>query len=82
MLGFGRINDRGRCLLSIYAVLRDGTRRVYERDVTETVRNAPDQTDVEIRISGIEFPEIETSEGTGMEVGVDDWEVVEIELST
>ncbi len=82
MLGFDRINDRGRCLLSIYAVLRDGTRRVYERDVTETVRNAPDQTDVEIRISGIEFPEIETSEGTGMEVGVDDWEVVEIELST
>lgn len=83
MLGFGRINDdHGRCLLSVYALLRDGSRKVYEYDVTSIVASAPNQSDVEIRLQGLEFPYIETSGGTGMEVGVDDWDVVEIELST
>lgn len=82
LLGFGRIDDRGECLLTIYALLRDGRRMLYEYDVTQTVASAPNPIDVEIRLRGLEFPHIETSGGTGVQVGVDDWEVVEIELST
>lgn len=82
MLAFGRDDDAPRCLLSIYVMFRDGTRKVYEYDVTGIVDNAPDPLDVHIPIEGLEFPEVDTSSGTGMEVGVDDWDVVEIELST
>ena len=82
LLGFGRIEDRGQCLLSIYIILRDGSRKLYEYDVTSTISDAPDPLDVEIHVSGLHLPETETSGGTGMDVGVDDWDVVEIELST
>lgn len=83
LLGFGRVADRGRCLLSLYLVLRDGSRKVYEYDVTSIVESAPDPLDVEIIVTGPELPEIETGgSGSGLDVGVDDWDVVDIELST
>lgn len=82
LIGFGRNNDAGLCMLSVYALLRDGSRKVYRFDVSSIVAEAPDPHDVEIRIKGLSFPKVDISEGAGMEIGVDDWDEVEINIST
>ncbi|MDO4334256.1 MAG: DUF5119 domain-containing protein [Bacteroidales bacterium] len=80
---FGRIKGRGHCILSVYFMLRDGTKKVFRQDVTETIENAPDPFEVEINVSGIQLPDVSTSHpDSGLDVGIDDWDTVDIELST
>lgn len=83
MLSFGRVTeDVPRCMLSIFAVLRNGERKVFEYDVSDIVDKAPNPMDVRIEIDGLSLPEIEGGSGAGMDVDVDRWDVVNIELTT
>lgn len=83
MLSFGRMSeDVPRCMLSIFAVLRNGERKVFEYDVSDIVDKAPNPMDVTIEIDGLSLPEIEGGSGAGMDVDVDRWDVVNIELTT
>ncbi len=80
---FGRIKDRGKCRLWLYFYLRDGKKMAYEFDVTDIVENAPDPYNVDINITGISLPDIPVSApDSGLDVGLDEWDTVEIELST
>lgn len=85
MLTFGLPSPQGRDrnILTLYFLLLDGSKRAYEFDVTDQILSAPDPLEVHIRVSGISLPEVDTgSSGPGMDVDVDQWEIVEIELST
>ena len=70
--------------LNVYMWLADGTRRVYSYVVAEQISSAPDSMDVWIKVKGPALPEVTPGGGTGtgggFDVGVDDWEHVDIEL--
>ena len=76
---FGPAPENNGNLLSLYVWLLDGKKQVFTFDVSDTVGSAPPGADLTIRISGIKLPE---THGTGgdMQVGVDNWEYVDIEL--
>lgn len=80
---FGRISGRGNSHLLVYFYLRDGERKAFQYNVTSLIENAPDPMNVEIIIDSISLPIIETSHpDSGLEVGIDEWETIEIELSS
>lgn len=67
----------------IYFWLSDGKKLSYEFDVSEQVESAPDPMNVTIRLGPIELPEnTGGSSSGGLDVGVDSWNVIDIELST
>ena len=82
MLNFGRHRDPVSCLLSVYVLLKDGERLLFRYDVTDLVDSAPDPHDVTVRLKGPELPAVQSAPGAGLDVGVDDWDIIEIELST
>lgn len=84
MLTFGAAATVNR--LCLYFWLRDGQKKVVDFDVSAQIATAPDPMDVTIAVSGVELPKVETSGGDtgsvpGIDVGVDDWDYVIIELS-
>lgn len=79
---FGRTADPSRSILYVYIILRDARSLVFQYDVTTQIDSAPDPLDVRIVVKGPDLPVIEDGGGGGMDVGVDDWETVDIELST
>lgn len=79
---FGRGSTAQTSELDIYFKLRDGTNKMFVFDITDIVDRAPDPMNVTIEVSGIALPKIETSSGSGLDVDLDEWDVVEIELST
>lgn len=81
---FGREAWNGIATLSVRFNLRDGTEKTYEFDVTSQIDNAPDQYNVVINIADeIELPSIETSgPNSGLDVGLDEWETIDVDLST
>lgn len=82
LTGFGRMPGRGKCRLILYFLLRNGEKKAFEYDVTSIVENASDPMNVHIDVEGISLPVISTSvPDTGLDVGTDEWEVVDIELS-
>lgn len=79
---FGRINGKGACRLTLYFFLRDGEKKAFEYDVTSIVENAPDPYNVTIEVDGVDLPDISTSSpDSGLDVGLDEWDVVDIDLS-
>ena len=64
--------------LVLYAWLKDGSKYYYTFDVTDQVDEAPEKRRVHIVIDGLTLPEPIT--GGDMEVGVDDWIVVNEEI--
>ena len=76
---FGPAPENSGNLLSLYVWLLDGKKQVFTFDVSDTVGSVPPGADLAIRISGIKLPEAQGSTGD-MQVGVDNWEYVDIEL--
>lgn len=69
--------------LTIFATLKDGRHLQYEFDVTSQVKKAPDPRNVLIKVGNIKLPEInpaDTIGNAGLDVNVDGWEVVKIQL--
>ena len=87
MLTFGPAITRPENTLCLYVWLRDGTKREYRWDVTDQIEHPADGHSLTIHISGLELPEVTgpnppSGSGGGMSVDVDNWETIEIELST
>ncbi|MDE5918744.1 MAG: hypothetical protein K2H05_04450, partial [Duncaniella sp.] len=86
MLTFGRAPSVANNTLRLYLWLTDGEKKVYEWDVAEQIVSAPNQRQLTITVGGITLPDltpVQPPEGDeGMKVDVDNWEVIDIELST
>lgn len=86
MLTFGRAPSVANNTLRLYLWLTDGEKKVYEWDVAEQIVSAPNQRQLTITVGGITLPDltpVQPPEGEeGMKVDVDNWEVIDIELST
>lgn len=71
--------------LAVYMWLADGARKVYLYDITEQIMEAPDSMNLVISVKGPSLPEITPGEGGssgdgGLDVGVDNWDFIDIEL--
>lgn len=82
---FGINKESTHQKLAVYMWLADGSRKVYLYDVTDQIRQAPDSMNLMIRVKGPSLPEITPGEGGtggegGMDVGVDNWDFIDIEL--
>lgn len=80
---FGHIAGSSSCKLSLYFFLRDGSKKAFFFDVTDQIENAPDPYNVNIVVEGISLPEVDTSQpppGSGLDVGLDEWDIIDIEL--
>lgn len=80
---FGHIAGSASCRLSLYFFLRDGSKKAFFYDVTDQIENAKDPFNVEIHVDGIILPEIDTTgppSDSGLDVGLDDWDIIDIEL--
>ena len=82
---FGPNKDSHQQRLAIYMWLADGARKVYMYDVTDQIREAPDSMNLVIRVKGPSLPQITPGEGGaagggGLDVGVDNWDFIDIEL--
>ncbi|MBD5267691.1 MAG: DUF5119 domain-containing protein [Bacteroides sp.] len=87
VVNFGLCNDVGQTRLSLYMWLADGTRKVYSFEVFEQIMSAPDPMNVVIKVKGPSLPVVTPGGGDsgnggggGFDVGVDDWDNVDIEL--
>ena len=83
MLTFGDCASARSNTLFLYFWLRDGQKRLYQFDVSAQVASAPDPMNVDIRVARLQLPVTQTpdsGEDAGMDVGVDNWETVDIEL--
>lgn len=80
---FGKITDMGSSHLYLYFNLRDGSKKAFSYDVTSIIENAPDPMNVEIIIDGISLPPVDTATpDSGLDVDIDDWDIIDIDLST
>ena len=80
---FGTNKDSHLQRLAVYMWLADGARKVFMYDVTDQIREAPDSMNLVIRVKGPSLPEITPGGGGiggGLDVGVDNWDFVDIEL--
>ena len=80
---FGMASDSPHSRLAVYMWLADGERKVYLYDVTDQILQAPDSMNLVIRVKGPSLPEIKPGEGGGgggLDVGIDDWDFIDIEL--
>lgn len=69
-------------VLSLYFWLRDGSKLMFEFGVADFISDAPNPLDVHISVKGVSLPSVEGGSGSGMDVGVDNWDIIDIELST
>lgn len=80
-LTFGRATAPGmKNYLFLMVRLTNGKQYMYKFDVTEQAVNAPDPTDVWLRIEGLKLPDSESGEGGAFEVTVDGWTTIDIHL--
>lgn len=83
LLVFGHCPDTdGEHVLTVYAVMSDGSKYAYTFDtdeVTGQIHSAPDPRNVLIRLEGLPLPHPITN-GGGFQPEVDDWEDVTITL--
>ena len=82
LLTFGRAPSAAANTLALYFWLRDGTNKLFEIPVRSQIDAAADPLNVTIRVSGVALPAVGASGGTGsgMDVGVDNWEIIDIDL--
>lgn len=81
---FGR-DKRSREWVILYVWLNDGHKFYYKFEVTEMLADAPDPTDIHLKLGPIEIPESigEDGEGGGgIDVGVDGWDFVIIDMES
>ena len=81
LVNWGKAPGANTVYLYVYIWLTDGTKRMYEFDVTGQVTESETKPDANIHVTGIELPEIENTVSGGMDVAVDNWETIYIELS-
>lgn len=83
MLTFG-LPDTGAVTtrLIVYAWLRDNSKMVFSWDVAAQVGPQRGRRDITISVSGMKLPVVSGGTGGGMDVGVDNWDTIDIELST
>lgn len=76
--------EKGPHIVSVYIVMRNKSRgNLYTFDVSDQVDNAPDPKHVTIRLKGLKLPDIEDDpppEGGGMDVEIDSWDEIIIDL--
>lgn len=81
---FGVNRESEQQHLAVYMWLADGARKAYVYDVTDQIREAPDSMNLVISVKGPSLPQITPgtggSGGGGMDVGVDNWDIIDIEL--
>jgi len=69
-------------ILSLLVLLNDGRKYMYQFDVTEQVRNAPDPLEVTVRINGLLLEECEEkTEDGAFDVSVDGWTTIVININ-
>ncbi len=66
-------------IMTVYALLDDGSKRYYAFDVTKQVSDAADPKHVHIVVRGLEIPET-VHGGGGLLPTVDDWQETDIDL--
>lgn len=77
---FGHHEDnQEKHMMLFYAWLEDGAKYYYTYDVTDQIHEAPDKRHVHIIIDGLEFPQ-PIGNGSGFDVDVDDWTIVEEDI--
>lgn len=69
-----------RHILMVYAVLSNNTKWYYTYDVTDKIHNAADQRNIHIVLDGLPLPKPITN-GGGFQPEVNEWQVIEIELT-
>ena len=76
---FGHCEDSdGAHILSIYALLKDGSEWNYTMDITEDIHKSDDSTMAwDVKMSGLPIPEVITG-GGGLQPTVSQWETYEI----
>ena len=83
-LSFGHCPDTDiQHLLTVYAVLEDGSKWFYEfdkDDVTRQIHESPDQRHIHIVLDGLPFPKPITGGNGGMYPTVDDWFDVNVDI--
>lgn len=69
-------------ILSLFVLLKDGRKFMYQFDVTDQVRSAPDPYNVSVRINGLRLEESKDEIGEGaFDVNVDDWTTIRININ-
>lgn len=69
-------------ILTVYVWLWDAKKQAFNYDVTGQLRGQADSDIIDVRVSGMELPEVKASDDVGnIQVGMDNWEIVDIELS-
>ena len=81
ILNYGCLPSATENWLAVYVWLRDGQKMVFQYDVHDQIASAPDPMNVDIYLNGIQLPSVETKPEGGLDVGVDNWEIIDIELS-
>lgn len=69
--------------LTLFFTLKDASMYSYEFDVTKQVNEAPDPRKVTIRVGGITLPDVnpgDTIGNSGLDVRVDGWQTVRIDM--
>lgn len=78
---FGRCSDSSiPNILYLFFMLSDGKRYVYDFNVTEIVKSAPDPMNVFIEIEGFDLPESGSSDTGAFHISVDGWNNITIPL--
>lgn len=84
VISFGMSPKSSQSRLAVYMWLADGQRKVYHYDITDQILEAPDSMNLMIRVKGPSLPDIKPGEGgnsgDGLDVGVDNWDIIDIEL--
>lgn len=70
--------ERTSHILTLYAVLSDGSKWYYTYDVTEQIHSASDQRDIRILLEGLPLPAPDP--GGGFDPSVGDWEEVDVDI--
>lgn len=84
LLSFGKDNLTPPSYLLLYVWLSDGQNYYFKFDVTESIRNAPDPLDIHLRLGPITIPPLSGSGSGdgGLDVGVDDWDFIIIDMES
>lgn len=79
---FGPTSVPHKNILCIYIWLRNGEKYVYMYDVTDQIDSSPDQMNLTVRVGGFTLPNIPDSGNNvgNLNVGIDNWITVDIEL--
>ncbi len=70
----------GHHLLTVYAVLRDGTQWYHSYDITERLHELPDNESLVTVDEGLHLPEASSTAAGGFNITIDDWQTIPIDI--